>query len=67
MIDITTIQTYPIPASILSLNNVNVSLKQENKKIKTVITYAVVAVCVYAIYRFIQKQNEKDRKENQPI
>lgn len=66
MIDITTIQTYPIPASISSLNNVNVSLTQENKQIKTVITYVVVAVCAYAIYRFIQIQNDKNRKENQP-
>ena len=66
MIDITTIQTYPIPESISSLNNDNVSLKQENKQIKTIMKYVIVAVCAYAIYSLIQKQNEKNRKENQP-
>jgi hypothetical protein len=66
MIDITTIQTYPIPESISSLSNDNVTLKQENKQIKTIMKYVIVAVCAYAIYSLIQKQNEKNRKENQP-
>ena len=66
MIDITTIQTFPVAPVILQLQTANTRLGNDNKQLKTALVIIGVVGGVYITYRLIRKYNEdKERKENQ--
>jgi hypothetical protein len=65
MVDITTLQVNPIPPSILELQNLNTSIKSENKLLRNIIIVAgVVVVLAVAneILKQIEYKNERNRK-----
>ena len=66
MIDITTIQTFPVAPVLSQLQSTNTSLIKNNKQFKTALTIIGIAGCAYIAYRLIKKYNEdKQRAENQ--
>ena len=62
MIDFTTIQTFPVPASIAILNDTNYSLGRENKIIKSILIAAAIGSIIYIGYNYYKKQKENERK-----
>lgn len=66
MIDITTIQTFPVAPVLSQLQSTNTSLIKNNKQFKTALTIIGVLGGAYIAYRLIKKYNEdKQRTENQ--
>jgi hypothetical protein len=66
MIDITTIQTFPVAPVLSQLQSTNTSLIKNNKQFKTALTIIGVLGGSYIAYRLIKKYNEdKQRTKNQ--
>ena len=65
MIDITTIQTYPVSPALSSLQATNSAISETNKKLKTVLTIIAIGTGLYITYRLIKKYNENNNTENQ--
>lgn len=65
MVDITNLQVNPIPPSILELQNLNTSIKSENKLLRNIIIVAGVVVALAVaneILKQIEYKNERNRK-----
>ncbi len=66
MIDITTIQTYPIPQKVFLLSQANTNLKMENSRLKKnliaagIISGAIIVLIVLKIHN-----ESKSREKNQ--
>ena len=66
MIDITTIQTFPVAPMLSHLQTTNTKLSKNNEQLKTALIIIGVAGSAYIAYRLIKKYNEnKQRLENQ--
>jgi hypothetical protein len=66
MIDITTIQTFPVAPALTALQATNSSISETNKQLKTALAIIAIAGGIYFTYRLIKKYNEdKQRAENQ--
>ena len=66
MIDITTIQTYPVAPSITNLQLTNAAVTKNNEQLKTALNFILLAGCIYITFRVIKKYNEyKEATENQ--
>lgn len=66
MIDITTIQTFPVAPVLSQLQTTNTKLSMTNEELKTVLIIIGVVGSAYIAYRLIKKHNEnKQRAENQ--
>ena len=66
MIDITTIQTYPVAPVLSQLQITNTRLSKNNEQLKTALIIFGVVGSAYIAYRLIKKYNEdKQRAENQ--
>jgi len=65
MIDITTIQTYPVAPPLASLQATNSSITESNKQLKTALIIIAIATGVYITYRLIKIYNENTDTENQ--
>ncbi len=65
MIDITTIQTFPVAPLLSQLQTTNTRLSKNNEQLKTALIIIGVVCGVYITHRLIKKYNEdKERKEN---
>lgn len=63
MIDITTIQTYPVAPSLSSLQATNSKLNKSNEELKIVLGIIVIIGGAYFTYHIIKRYNEnKSRK-----
>ena len=60
MIDFTTIQTFPIPASLAVLQSANANLTKENK----FITNLLIAVAIGGVLYLGYKHYKKNKDEN---
>lgn len=66
MIDITTIQTYPVAPSLSNLQLTNAAVTKNNEQLKTALKSILVAGCIYITYRVIKKYyDDIDTTENQ--
>ena len=66
MIDITTIQTFPVAPVLSQLQTTNTRLSKTNEELKTVLIIIGVIGSAYITYRLIKRYNEnKNRTENQ--
>lgn len=65
MIDITTIQTFPIAPSLSQLQKTNTMLTKNNQQIKTALKFIGVIAGAYIVYRVIKSIYEDERTENQ--
>ena len=66
MIDITTIQTFPIAPALSQLQTANSTLTKNNEQLKNVLIIIGAIGGAYIAYRIIKKYNEdKQRPENQ--
>lgn len=66
MIDITTIQTFPVAPVLSQLQTANTRLGKNNEQLKTALIIIGVVGSAYLAYRLIKKYNEdKQRAENQ--
>ena len=59
MIDFTTIQTFPVPASLAVLQSANANLSKENKFITKLLIAVVIGGVIYLGYKHYKK-NEKE-------
>lgn len=65
MIDITTIQTYPVSPALSSLQSTNAIISENNRQLKMVLIIIAITAGTYITYRLIKKYNEdKARAEN---
>ncbi len=66
MIDITTIQTFPVSPVLSHLQTTNTKLSKDKQQLKTALIIIGLAGSAYIAYRLIKKYNEdKQRAENQ--
>jgi len=66
MIDITTIQTFPVAPALSALQAKNTEISASNKQLKSALIIFVIVGGAYIAYRLIKKHNEnKARTENQ--
>jgi hypothetical protein len=65
MIDITTIQTFPVAPVLSALQATNSSISETNKQLKTALAIIAIAGGIYVTYRLIKKYNENNNSENQ--
>jgi hypothetical protein len=66
MIDITTIQTFPVAPVLSQLQSSNTRLNKNNKQLKTALIIIGLLGSAYIAHRLIKKYNEdKQRAENQ--
>ena len=66
MIDITTIQTFPVAPVLSQLQTTNTRLSKTNEELKTALIIIGVVGSAYITYRLIKRYNEnKNRTENQ--
>lgn len=66
MIDITTIQTFPVAPALSQLQSANSTLTKNNEQLKTALIIIGAIGSAYIAYRIIKKYNEdKQRAENQ--
>jgi hypothetical protein len=66
MIDITTIQTYPVAPVLSQLQITNTRLSKNNEQLKTALIIFGAVGSAFIAYRLIKKYNEdKRRAENQ--
>ena len=65
MIDITTIQTFPVAPSLSQLQTTNNMLTKNNEQIKTALKFIGAIAGAYIVYRVIKSIYEDDRTENE--
>ena len=66
MIDITTIQTYPVAPSITNLQLTNAAVTKNNEQLKTALNLIFLVGCIYITFRVIKKYyDDKEETENQ--
>jgi hypothetical protein len=65
MIDITTIQTYPVSPALSSLQATNSLISENNRQLKMALIIITITAGTYITYRLIKRYNEdKARAEN---
>jgi hypothetical protein len=62
MIDITTIQTYPVAPVLSQLQSINTSLSKNNEQLKTALIIIGVLGSAYIAYRLIKIYNEDEQR-----
>jgi len=66
MIDITTIQTFPVAPVLSELQTTNIRLGKNNEQFKTTLIIIGLVGSAYIVYSIIKNYNEnKQRAENQ--
>ncbi len=65
MVDITSIQTFPVAPALSVLQTANNSINIRNKNLQIALTLFVIAGGTFITYHLIKKYNESRNAENQ--